>query len=74
MSNDANQPNAGNKDAKKIWERQDGLLGLVLGAGVARITTTLLHAMRDRKARYGLATMCIGAGQGIATIFENCQL
>src|SRR5437764_3585595 len=41
-----------------------------LGATGARISTTLLHAMEDRKARLGLATMCIGAGQGIATLFE----
>jgi acetyl-CoA acyltransferase len=45
-------------------------LGHPLGASGARITTTLIHAMEDRKARFGLATMCIGAGQGIATIFE----
>lgn len=46
-------------------------LGHPLGASGARIATTLLHAMRGRGARYGLATMCIGAGQGIATIFER---
>jgi acetyl-CoA acyltransferase len=45
-------------------------IGHPLGASGARIATTLIHAMLDRKARYGLATMCIGAGQGIATIFE----
>jgi acetyl-CoA acyltransferase len=45
-------------------------LGHPLGASGARIATTLIHAMRERKARLGLATMCIGAGQGIATIFE----
>jgi acetyl-CoA acyltransferase len=45
-------------------------LGHPLGASGARITCTLLHAMRERKARLGLATMCIGVGQGIATIFE----
>jgi acetyl-CoA acyltransferase len=45
-------------------------LGHPLGASGARITTTLIHAMEARKARLGLATMCIGAGQGIATIFE----
>ena len=36
----------------------------------ARIAATLIHAMIDKKAKLGLATMCIGAGQGIATIFE----
>ena len=37
----------------------------------ARIATTLLHAMQDRDATLGLATMCIGVGQGIAVIFER---
>jgi acetyl-CoA acyltransferase len=46
-------------------------IGHPLGGSGARIATTLIHAMRDRKARLGLATMCIGAGQGIATIFES---
>src|SRR5262249_23139626 len=44
-------------------------LGHPLGASGARITTTLLHEMERRRVRYGLATMCIGAGQGIATVF-----
>ena len=46
-------------------------LGHPLGCSGARIVTTLLHEMRRRGARYGLATMCIGVGQGIATVFEN---
>ncbi|MCA9270472.1 MAG: thiolase family protein, partial [Planctomycetales bacterium] len=46
-------------------------IGHPLGASGARIATTLIHAMHDRDARYGLATMCIGLGQGIATIFER---
>jgi acetyl-CoA acetyltransferase len=45
-------------------------LGHPLGASGARIATTLIHALERRQARLGLATMCIGAGQGIATIFE----
>ena len=45
-------------------------IGHPLGGSGARIATTLIHAMMDRKAQLGLATMCIGAGQGIATIFE----
>jgi acetyl-CoA acyltransferase len=45
-------------------------IGHPLGASGARIATTLLHTMRDQGARLGLATMCIGGGQGIATIFE----
>jgi 3-oxoadipyl-CoA thiolase len=46
-------------------------LGHPLGCSGARITTTLLHELRRRGERYGLATMCIGMGQGIATIFER---
>ncbi len=46
-------------------------IGHPLGASGARIATTLIHAMIDRGARLGLATMCIGVGQGIATIFER---
>lgn len=45
-------------------------LGHPLGASGARITTTLLHELRRRGQRYGLAAMCIGVGQGIATIIE----
>jgi acetyl-CoA acyltransferase len=45
-------------------------IGHPLGASGARIATTLIHAMAERKARLGLATMCVGGGQGIATIFE----
>jgi acetyl-CoA acetyltransferase family protein len=45
-------------------------LGHPLGASGARILTTLAHELRRRGARYGLATMCIGVGQGIATIVE----
>jgi acetyl-CoA acyltransferase len=46
-------------------------IGHPLGASGARITTTLIHAMLDRGAKTGLATMCIGMGQGIATVFER---
>jgi acetyl-CoA acyltransferase len=48
-------------------------IGHPLGASGARIATTLLHAMRDSAARLGLATMCIGLGQGIAVLFERCE-
>ncbi len=47
-------------------------LGHPLGASGARIATTLLYRMRDAGAKYGLATLCVGQGQGVATIFENC--
>lgn len=46
-------------------------LGHPLGCSGARILTTLLHEMERRDARYGLAAMCIGVGQGIATIIER---
>ena len=46
-------------------------LGHPLGASGARIVTTLVHEMRRRGARYGLATMCIGVGQGIAMIIQR---
>ena len=48
-------------------------IGHPLGASGARISTTLVYAMRDRGARYGLATMCIGMGQGIATVLERME-
>ena len=48
-------------------------IGHPLGASGARLTTTLLHEMRRRGARYGLATMCIGVGQGIAAVFESVE-
>lgn len=46
-------------------------LGHPLGASGARILTTLIHEMKKRNSRYGLASMCIGVGQGIATVVEN---
>jgi 3-oxoadipyl-CoA thiolase len=46
-------------------------LGHPLGMSGARLATMLLHELRRRGGRYGLATMCIGVGQGIATIFER---
>ncbi|KXH81892.1 acetyl-CoA C-acyltransferase [Sporosarcina sp. HYO08] len=47
--------------------------GHPLGASGARILTTLIHEMKKRDEKYGLATMCIGVGQGIAAIVENIQ-
>ena len=46
-------------------------LGHPLGCSGARIMTTLVHEMQKRGSRYGLATMCIGVGQGIATVVER---
>ncbi len=45
-------------------------LGHPLGASGARVAVTLLHRMRDTGAKYGLASLCVGQGQGVATIFE----
>jgi acetyl-CoA C-acetyltransferase len=64
------------------WQLQDGLervnvngsgisLGHPVGATGARILATLLREMQRRDARYGLETMCIGGGQGLAAIFER---
>jgi acetyl-CoA C-acetyltransferase len=64
------------------WKLPDGLdrvnvhgsgisLGHPIGATGARIMTTLLRELRRRDARYGLETMCIGGGQGIAAVFES---
>ena len=47
-------------------------LGHPVGATGAVIVTKLLHEMQRTQARYGLATMCIGGGQGITTIWERC--
>jgi acetyl-CoA C-acetyltransferase len=45
-------------------------LGHPIGATGGRILATLLHELRRRAGRYGLETMCIGGGQGLAAIFE----
>jgi 3-oxoadipyl-CoA thiolase len=46
-------------------------LGHPLGCSGARLTTTLAHELRRRGGRYGIATLCVGVGQGLATLFEN---
>jgi len=48
-------------------------IGHPLGASGARLVGTLAHEMRRRGARYGLSTMCIGVGQGIATVWESVE-
>jgi 3-oxoadipyl-CoA thiolase len=45
-------------------------LGHPLGCSGARLTTTVIRELQRRKARYGIATMCVGVGQGLATVFE----
>jgi acetyl-CoA acetyltransferase family protein len=46
-------------------------IGHPLGSTGARITATLVHEMKRRGSRYGLVSLCIGVGQGIATVFER---
>jgi len=46
-------------------------LGHPLGCSGARLTTTLVRELRRRGGRYGIATMCVGVGQGLATVFES---
>jgi acetyl-CoA C-acetyltransferase len=46
-------------------------LGQPIGAPGGRCLATLLHELERRKGRYGLETMCIGGGQGIAAVFER---
>ncbi|MCS6917996.1 MAG: acetyl-CoA C-acyltransferase [Chitinophagales bacterium] len=48
-------------------------LGHPLGCSGARISCTLLHAMHRKKIRYGLATLCVGVGQGVAVIYEGLK-
>ncbi|MEQ8790515.1 MAG: acetyl-CoA C-acyltransferase FadA [Pirellulaceae bacterium] len=59
-------------DEEKVNVRGGAIaIGHPLGASGARIATTLIRAMLDRDATLGVATMCIGVGQGIATVFER---
>jgi acetyl-CoA acetyltransferase len=46
-------------------------LGHALGSSGSRLLTTMVHALHRRSARYGLVTMCIGVGQGIAMVVER---
>ena len=47
-------------------------LGHPLGSSGSRLLVTLLHEMEKQNKKFGLATMCIGVGQGIATVIEKC--
>jgi acetyl-CoA C-acetyltransferase len=59
-------------DASKVNVNGGAIaLGHPIGASGARILTTLLHALRARKVRYGVAALCIGGGMGIAMIVET---
>jgi acetyl-CoA C-acetyltransferase len=46
-------------------------LGHPLGASGARIVVTLIHEMQRRNAKRGIASLCVGVGQGLATLFER---
>ena len=48
-------------------------LGHPIGASGARILTTLAYAMRARGVRYGIATLCVGVGQGVPTLIEPIE-
>lgn len=62
-----------NLDFKKVNVNGGAIaIGHPLGCSGVRISTTLLHEMQKRDCRYGLATMCIGVGQGAAVIYEKC--
>jgi acetyl-CoA C-acetyltransferase len=47
-------------------------IGHPIGCTGVRITVTLLHEMKKRQARYGLATLCVSGGLGLALLIENC--
>jgi acetyl-CoA C-acetyltransferase len=59
-------------DAERLNVNGSGIsLGHPIGATGVRMLCTLLHELRRRKGRYGLETMCVGGGQGIAAVFER---
>ncbi len=61
-----------NLDMEKVNVHGSGIsLGHPIGATGARITVTLIHEMERRKAEYGLVSLCIGGGMGIAVVFER---
>lgn len=62
----------GDVPAERVNVNGSGIsLGHPIGATGVRIMTTLIHEMKRRNARFGLETMCIGGGQGMAAIFER---
>jgi acetyl-CoA C-acetyltransferase len=61
-------------DLKKVNVNGGAIaLGHPLGCSGVRLSTTLVHEMRRRGNKYGLATMCVGVGQGASVIYELCQ-
>ncbi len=62
----------GFEDMERLNVNGSGIsLGHPIGATGVRIAVTLLHEMQRRKVRYGLETMCVGGGQGVAAVFEG---
>ncbi len=62
----------GDADFERMNVNGSGIsLGHPVGATGVRILATMLHELERRNARYGLETMCIGGGQGIAAVFER---
>lgn len=61
-------------DASKVNVNGGALaLGHPVGASGCRILVTLLHEMKKRGSKLGLATLCIGGGMGCSTVVENIQ-
>jgi acetyl-CoA acetyltransferase family protein len=61
-------------DVKKVNVNGGAIaLGHPLGCSGVRLSTTLVHEMKRRGNKYGLATMCVGVGQGASVIYELCQ-
>jgi acetyl-CoA acetyltransferase family protein len=61
-------------DPKKVNVNGGSIaLGHPLGCSGVRLSTTLVHEMKRRGSKYGLATMCVGVGQGASVIYELCQ-
>jgi acetyl-CoA C-acetyltransferase len=59
-------------DSKKVNVNGGAIaLGHPLGMSGARLVVSLLHELRRREGRYGLATLCVGVGQGQAALFER---
>ncbi len=59
-------------DPQKVNVRGGAVaLGHPIGASGARILTTLVHAMKDRRVKRGLASICIGGGEALAVVVER---
>ena len=63
-------PDASSRE-RFVIEARAIALGHPFGSTGARITTTLLNGMQERDAQFGLETMCVGGGQGMAIIYER---